>query len=68
MKALLINPKDADELAFITSLMQKLGIRSTAITEEDWEDMALAKLMKEVDRTKTVSRSTIMKKLASNAS
>lgn len=65
MKAVVIQPKDKSELEFISNLMKKLGIRSSVLQVEDIEDLGLAQLMKEADRTKKVSRETIMKKLKS---
>lgn len=63
MKAVIIQPKDKTELQFISGLMEKLGIRSSVLQIEDIEDLGLAKLMKEADRSKKVSKETIMKKL-----
>ena len=65
MKALLITPKNARELKFISDLLNKLGMGSSTMTEDELEDLGLSKLMKNVDRTKKVSRDSIMKKLNS---
>ena len=38
---------------------------SATMTEEELEDLGLSKMMKSVDKTKKVSRESIMKKLKS---
>jgi hypothetical protein len=65
MKSIVITPKDARELKFVSELLDKLGISSRVLTEEDKEDIGLSVLMEKVDRTSKVSRETIMKKLSS---
>jgi hypothetical protein len=64
MKAMVITPKNNTELKFVTELLNKLGVGSTPLTTEEVEDLGLVKLMRKVDRTKKVSRSSIMKKLS----
>ena len=64
MKAIVIKPKNNDELKFISSLLKKLGIDSSGISEEELEDIGMSKLMRKVDKSQKVSRSVIMKKLA----
>jgi hypothetical protein len=62
MKAVVINPKNSSELKFVTELLNKLGIKSAFIRPEDLEDLAMSKLLKEVDKSKkahtTVNRSS----------
>ena len=65
MKAILITPKNEKELKFISDLLNKLGMGSSTMTEEELEDLGLSKMMKNADRTKKVSRASIMKKLNS---
>jgi len=65
MKSIVITPKDARELKFVSELLKKLGITSRVLNEEDKEDIGMSVLMEEVDRTNTVSREEIMKKLNS---
>jgi hypothetical protein len=64
-RALVIKPKTKSDLKFLSDLLNKLGIKSSLIDEEAIEDAGLSSLMKEVDRTKKVSRKTLMKKLKS---
>ena len=63
MKAMLITPKSQVELKFLTDLLNKLGISSATMTEEEFEDIGLSKMLKTVDKTKKASRNNIMQKL-----
>jgi hypothetical protein len=63
MTTLLVSPKNHSELDLVTKLLRKLGIDTRALSEEEKEDMGLAVLMKKANRSKKVSRETIMKKL-----
>lgn len=62
MDAILLKPKDSQELKLITDLLDKMKVQSKVLTEEEMEDAGLSVMMKEVDRTETVSRETIFKK------
>jgi hypothetical protein len=64
MKALVITPKNDDEFNFLSNLLKKLGVASSALGYEDLEDIGLSKLMREADKTKKASRAEIMKKLS----
>ena len=64
MKAVVINPKNDSEFKFVTELLNKLGIKSASISEEELEDIAMSKLLKKVDKAKKSQRSEIMKKLS----
>lgn len=63
MKSILINTKSKKELDFVSELLTKLKISSRTLNSEDIEDIGMGELMKEADRTKTISRDVIMKKL-----
>lgn len=63
MDAILLKPKDSQELKLITDLLDKMKVPSKVFTEEEMEDAGLAVMMKEVDRTETVTRESIFKKL-----
>jgi ATP-dependent RNA circularization protein (DNA/RNA ligase family) len=63
MKALVVKAKNQSEMKFVSDLLKKLGIQATLMDIEEVEDQAMSILMKKVDRTKKVSRETIMKKL-----
>jgi hypothetical protein len=65
MKGIVITPKSQTELKFVTDLLKKLGISISTMTDEEMEDLGLLKLMKAANKSKTVSRDSVMKKLNS---
>ena len=65
MSSIVINPKDPQELQFLSDLLQKLGVNSKILSDEDAEDLGLAILMKDVDRSDTVFEEEILRKLNS---
>jgi hypothetical protein len=65
MKAVIIKPKSATELKFINDLLKKLGVNSSTVSKEDIEDIGLSKLMRGVDKSKKVSKDSIINKLKS---
>ena len=65
MKGIVITPKSQTELKFVTDLLKKLGISTSTMTDEEMEDLVLLKLMKAANKSKTVSRDSVMKKLNS---
>lgn len=64
MKALVITPKNSNEFKFVSELLKKLGVDSSALSQDELEDIGMSKLLHEVDKTKKASRSEIMKKLS----
>lgn len=65
MKALVITPKSDTEYKFLSSLLTKLGVGVSSLSKEELEDIGLAKMMHNIDKTKKSSRSEIIKKLNS---
>lgn len=65
MKAVLITPKTDTEFKFISDLLKKLGVAASTMSKEDLEDLGLSKLLKSVDKTKKVSKDSVIKKLKS---
>ena len=63
MSAIVINPKSSEELKFISELLEKLGVKSKVLTDEDTEDLGLSLLMKDVDRSEKVSEAEVISKL-----
>ncbi len=55
MSSIVVNPKSQEELQFLSELLKKLGV--------DSEDLGLAFLMKDVDRSDFVPEEEVMKKL-----
>ncbi len=64
MKALVITPKNSNELKFISDLLKKLGVGSSIVSQDELEDIGMSKLLRQVDKTKKASRAEIMKKLS----
>jgi hypothetical protein len=64
MKAIVVTPKNSNELKFVTDLLKKLGVGSSTVNQEELEDIGMSKLMRQVDKTKRASRTEIMKKLS----
>jgi hypothetical protein len=64
MASLFVTTKDATELKLIQSMLKKMRVSSKVLSESEKEDLALGYLMSEADRSKKVSRESIMKKLA----
>lgn len=64
MKALVITPKNNSEFKFIADLLKKLGVGSSALTQDELEDIGMGKLMHGIDKAKKVNRAEIIKKLS----
>lgn len=65
MKGMVITAKTQTEYKFLIDLLKKLGITSSMVSEEDLEDLGLSKMLKSVNKSKKVSRESIMQKLKS---
>ncbi len=63
MSSIVINPKSDEELRFISELLQKPGVDAKVLSDEDTEDLGLAVLMKDVDRSDFASEDEVMSKL-----
>jgi hypothetical protein len=63
MKAMVITPQTSSEYKFINDLLKKLGISAATISVEELEDIGLSKMLKTVDKTKKVSKDSVMQKL-----
>ena len=63
--AILIRPKAPKEQAFIEGLLERLGMVSQSLSEDELLDMGLSRMMRGVDRSKKVDAKTAMKVLAS---
>ncbi len=63
MTTIVIDIKDNEELKLLSEMLKKMRISMKLLSAEEREDLGLAKLMKEADRTKKVSRSKVMEKL-----
>ena len=63
MSSIVISPKSQKELQFISELLSKLGVRSKVLSDAELEDLGLAVMMKDVDRSEVVGEDEIMQKL-----
>jgi hypothetical protein len=61
MKALVIQPKTSSEYKFLSGLLSKLGVKSTDLSTEEIEDLGMSRLLRNVDRSKKVSKDEMMK-------
>ena len=64
MDSLVITPCNKKELLFVKELMEKMNIHSRILSQEENEDIGLALLMKDVDRTDKVDKEHILRKLS----
>jgi hypothetical protein len=63
MDALIIKSDNRSDLELLKKLVNKMGLQSKSLSEEDIEDIGLAIMMKKADRSKTISREKVFKKL-----
>jgi hypothetical protein len=63
MNSIIINPKSQKEMQFLTELLNKLGVSSTILSDEQKEDIGLSLLLSEVDRSDFISEEEVMSKL-----
>lgn len=64
MSSIVINPKNEQELRFVAELLDKLGVDSKVLSDEEQEDLGLGLLMKDVDRSDLASEEDILGELA----
>ena len=58
-----MNPKNPEELQFLSELLKKLGVNAKILSDMDTEDLGLALLMKEADRSEVTSEEEVIAKL-----
>ncbi len=63
MKTIVIAPKDKTEFDLISDVLEKMGIASTTLLEEDKEDIGLGLLMMGAKRNEKVPKEKILEKL-----
>jgi hypothetical protein len=64
MKAMIISPKNRTDFKLLADLFKKLNIPFATMTEDELEDIGLSKMVKNnIDKTKKVSKASIMNKL-----
>jgi hypothetical protein len=65
MEPIVLTPRTRKEHEFIKQLLTKLKIESRPLTREEREDLGMAQLMRNADRTKKVSRALVINRLKS---
>lgn len=63
METLVIKPKNRADSQKIREFAEKMGAKQKTYSDEEMEDIGMAFLMSEVDRTEYVSKEEVMKKL-----
>ncbi len=63
MSSIVVSPKSRKEFQFVSELLSKLGVRSKVVSDEELEDLGLAVMMKDVDRSEFVDETEIVQKL-----
>jgi inosine/xanthosine triphosphate pyrophosphatase family protein len=63
MDTIILKTKNRKETRLIQQLADKMGIENKSLSEEEMENIGMAILMSEVDRTKYASREEVMKAL-----
>ncbi|MBC6368140.1 hypothetical protein [Algoriphagus sp. AK58] len=61
MESLVITPKSKEELEKIQRYLKSEGISSKKLSEQEKLDLGLSQMMKEVDRSRLVSKDKIKK-------
>lgn len=61
MESLVITPKSKEELEKIQRYLKSEGISSKKLSEQEKLDLGLSQMMKEVDRSRLVSKDKINK-------
>lgn len=60
---MIIDITDEKKLEILSIFLKGMNLTSKILTQEEKEDLGLITAMKEVDRTKKISRSKVMDKL-----
>ncbi|HPI19513.1 MAG TPA: hypothetical protein PKY56_04010 [Candidatus Kapabacteria bacterium] len=63
MDTILVTPNNLEDFEFVIDLFSKMNIKTKILSAEEKEDILLGEMMKECDRSKKVSRESIMQKL-----
>ncbi len=63
MDTILVTPNNLEDFEFVIDLFSKMNIKAKILSSEEKEDILLGEMMKECDRSKKVSRESIMQKL-----
>jgi len=60
MDTIIVKTKNRKETRLIQQYADKMGIENKSLTEDEMEDMGMAMLMREVDRSEYATREEVM--------
>jgi hypothetical protein len=63
MESIIIKPGNKKDLKILKQLAERLGLPFSIITEDEQEEIGLARAIDEGRKTKNVSKATIIKRL-----
>lgn len=63
MESLIITPRNKTEQKLLADLLTKMNVKVSVLTEDDKEDLGMAALLKEADRSKKVTKEAVLQKL-----
>lgn len=63
METIVIRPRNKEESQLIRDMCHKMGLDTQSLSEEEVEELGLAVMLNEADRSETVDRQEIMEKL-----
>ena len=63
METIVIRPRNKEESQLIRDICQKMGLDTQSLSEEEVEELGLAMMLNEADRSETVERQEVMEKL-----
>ena len=64
MNTIMITPKNKKEFNLISEVLEKMGIASTTLLEEEKEDIGLGLLMMTANRKEKIPKEKIVEKLS----
>jgi len=65
MKRLILSPENEQELTFLKQLLDKMGVKTEELTEEDIEELGLLRAMEEGKKGDYIEENEIRKTLNS---
>ena len=63
MDSIIITPSNQQDLKLLTSIAKRMGLEVKVFTEERQEELGMAYLINQADRSKIVARETVFEKL-----
>ena len=63
MDSIIITPSNQQDLKLLAAIAKRMGLEVKVLTEEKREELGMAYLINQADRSKTVARETVFEKL-----